>query len=50
MKSDLKKTCSICQDWSPELLIDVCEHACAHMHTVHQTQHIVYCLFGNFKR
>ena len=32
MKFDLHKTFSICQDWSSELISNVCWHVLAHMH------------------
>ena len=35
MKSDLHETFSICQDWSPELIIIICWHAHTRMHTQH---------------
>ncbi len=35
MKSNHQETFSVCQDWSPELINNVCVHARVHMHAQH---------------
>ena len=39
MKPDLHKTFNIFQDWSPEMINNVCGGACAHVHA----QHVKIC-------
>ena len=49
MKWDLQETFKVCQDLSPELIKNVCAHACVRMHTqrVKMCSQLL-CLFCNF--
>ena len=40
IKSDLHETFRICHDWSPEIIINICGHAWAHIHA----QRIEMCM------